>query len=477
VSDSQSAPWKVLLIDDDEVDRLAVRRALARRCELEEAKDAKTALELAKGKRFDVALVDYYLPPKTGLEVLKELRETQPHLVAIFLSGQGSEDVVRDAMRAGNSDYLQKAAVAEKDRLFTAIRVAMEHMQLRREAERTRARMQLAVEASGTSTWEIDVSRAEVRGDWRFAQLLELEGEGPWPLNTVANQLKEDDAARFIAAVGKGEVTMQGQKKHEYQWLDLRGRRDVDDPNKLFGTALDVTQVEESATRAAFLRERLMGIASHDLKNPLSAVLTASTMLSNSPRLDDKERRYVGHIRNAANRMSTLIYQLLDLTRVRLGGGLPLELTPTKLDEVVKRVVDEVALAFPDRKIEWEVTPVELEGDPDRLAQVVSNLLSNALRHSPVDTPVTAKLTRDGAEAMFAVCNRGKVIGEQERERIFEPFVQVGDKQSRDGLGLGLHISREIALAHGGTLTVTSDAENGTCFTMQLPLTTRAPAM
>lgn len=469
MSEASPTSWKVLLIDDDEVDRLAVRRALARRCELEEARDAKSALELARSRRFDVALVDYYLPPKTGLEVLKELREAQPHLVAIFLSGQGSEDVVRDAMRAGNSDYLQKAAVSEKDRLFTAIRVALENAQLRRDAERTRARMQLAVEASGTSTWEIDVERGEVRGDWRFAQLLELNGEGPWPLATVANQLKEDDAARFIAAVGKGEVTMQGQKKHEYQWLDLRGRRDVDDLNRLFGTALDVTQVEESATRAAFLRERLMGIASHDLKNPLSAVLTASTMLANSPRLDDKERRYVAHIRTAANRMSTLIYQLLDLTRVRLGGGLPLALAPMKLDEVVKQVAGEIGLAFPDRKLEWEVSPVELKGDPDRLAQVVSNLLSNGLKHSPIDSPVRAMLTLENGNAVFRVCNRGKVLTDSERERIFEPFVQVGDAQSRDGLGLGLHISREIALAHGGTLTVTSDEQNGTCFTMAVP--------
>lgn len=471
---SSEAPLQILVIEDDAVDRLAIRRAIARRADLDDAHDGAAALQLLAHKRYDLALLDYFLPPDTGLSVFSRMREKQPDLPVIFLSGHGSEEVVVDAMKAGASDYISKAAIEERDRLWRVVQSSLETHRLRREAELTRARLALAVEAAGAGTWELDLSWGQFRGDSRFRELFGLEADqATWTADQVRARLTPDSAAKLDEALKASTIAVQVQLATDPpRWVDLRGRHEPDAP-RLFGTAIDLTEVKAEEARSAALRERLMGIASHDLKNPLSAVLQAAALLGNSPRLEAREKRYVQHIKSSAERMTHLIVQLLDLTRVRLGGGLPLEKKRTRLHEQVRQVADELKMAHPERGISLELEEIELDADPDRLAQVASNLLGNALKHSPADTPVSVWLRRENGAAVLEVKNRGRLIPEQMQTQIFEPFVQYGDRAAREGLGLGLYISREIVRAHGGVLTCTSSEPEGTCFIAKLPVGTR----
>jgi signal transduction histidine kinase len=193
-------------------------------------------------------------------------------------------------------------------------------------------------------------------------------------------------------------------------------------------------------------------------------------LLAQSPRLEAREKRYVGHIRASAERMTHLIQQLFDLTRVRLGGGLKLERQRTRFDAQVRQVADELRLSSPQRHVSLELEEIELDADPDRLGQVASNLIGNALKHSPIDSPVSVWLHRENGAAILEVKNRGTIPLEAQ-SLIFEPFVQYGDRTVRDGLGLGLYISREIVRAHGGVLLVSSTEAEGTCFIAKLPFT------
>src|SRR5687767_9729628 len=168
---------RVLVVEDDAVDRLAIRRAIARRADVDDAHDGASAQELLASHRYDVALLDYFLPADTGLAVFSKLREAQPDLPVIFLSGHGSEEVVVDAMKAGASDYITKAAIEERDRLWRTMQSALEAHRLRREAELSRARLQLAVEAAGAGTWEL--SGGQFRGDERFRELFGLSDQPP----------------------------------------------------------------------------------------------------------------------------------------------------------------------------------------------------------------------------------------------------------------------------------------------------------
>ncbi|MBK7857271.1 MAG: response regulator [Archangiaceae bacterium] len=467
---TSDALLKVLVVEDDAVDRLAIRRAIGKRAEVDDAHDGPSALNLLAAHRYDVALLDYFLPGDTGLAVFSKLREQQPDLPVIFLSGMGSEEVVLDAMKAGASDYLSKSAVEERDRLWRSVRSVIETSRLRREAERNRARLQLAVEAAGAGTWELDLSWGQFRGDARFRELFGLDEQETWTADQVRARLTPDGIARLDEALASNTVAVQLQLLGEpSRWVDLRGRHEPD-ARRVFGTAIDLTQVKNEEARASSLRERLMGIASHDLKNPLSAVLQASALLAQSPRLETREKRYVNHIRTSAERMTHLIVQLLDLTRVRLGGGLPLEKKKTRLDDAVRQVADELKMANPERTMALQLDELELDGDPDRLQQVASNLLGNALKHSPPDTSVAVNLRREGSAVVLEVTNLGNPIPPDKQATIFEPFVQYGENRPRDGLGLGLYISREIVRAHGGTLQVTSSPDGGTAFTARLPL-------
>jgi signal transduction histidine kinase len=468
---STESPLRVLVVEDDAVDRLAIRRAIGRRAELDDAHDGAAAVQLLESRRYDVALLDYFLPADSGLSVFSRLRELQPDLPVIFLSGHGSEEVVVDAMKAGATDYISKAAIEERDRLWRITQAAVEAHRLRRDAERTRARLELAVEAAGAGTWELDLAWSQFRGDATFRELLGLPDQPTWSADQVRARLSPDSVKRLDEALKSTHVAVQVQLHGDPpRWLDLRGRHEPDPiAHRVFGVALDLTQVKAEEARVASFRERLMGIASHDLKNPLSAVLQASALLANSPRLDAREKRYVHHIRTSAERMAHLIVQLLDLTRVRFGGGLPLEKQAMRLDLAVRQVADELKLAHPERDIALDLQHVTLEADPDRVGQLASNLLGNALKHSPPGTAVTVGLKTNGTAAVLEVKNHGRPIPPEMQTLIFEPFVQYGDNAAREGLGLGLFISREIVRAHGGTLVVTSSEAEGTCFTARLP--------
>lgn len=472
---SKTSTLHILLVAGEVSDRSAIRRALGTRAELDDAPDGIAANLLLAKRRYDLALIDWFLPPDSGLTLFARLRKERPDMPVVFLSGHDNEDVVAAALHAGASDTISRTAIEEKNHLWRTSVAAIETHRLRSEADRSRARLALAVEAAGAGTWELDLSSKQFRGDARFRALFGLEDKTSWSFDVLRATLNPDSAKRLDDALGSTQIAVQLQLLGEtVRWLDVRGRHEVDPAgDRVFGTVVDLTAVKQEEARSAALRERLMGIASHDLKNPLSAVLQASALLAQSPRLDPKEKRYVGHIRSSAERMTHLIVQLLDLTRVRLGGGLPIDRKKVHLDAAIRQVVDEHKLSAPERVIELNLEALELEADVDRVSQLASNLIGNALKHSPPDTPVSVQLTRENNDVVLAVKNRGKPIPPEAQANLFEPFAQVGDRETREGLGLGLYISREIAAAHGGALTVTSNADEGTTFTARLP-TSRA---
>ncbi|NVB43025.1 hybrid sensor histidine kinase/response regulator [Pseudenhygromyxa sp. WMMC2535] len=220
------------------------------------------------------------------------------------------------------------------------------------------------------------------------------------------------------------------------------------------------------AQRAAF-EERLISIVAHDLRSPLQALIVGSELLQQevgSPQLD----RYLTTLKRSTKRMHRIVEQLLDLARVRQAGGFPLVLETLDLCELVQENVDELVEANPDRKIE-----VVCEGDgtgsfdSGAVAQIVTNLVSNALRHGDPECPVSVWGKADEGKVVLEIVNYGEPIPPAQREQLFRPFVRVGSKE-REGLGLGLYIVGAIVKAHHGTVEVES-SDNRTTFTVVLP--------
>jgi signal transduction histidine kinase len=236
-----------------------------------------------------------------------------------------------------------------------------------------------------------------------------------------------------------------------------------------------IVELQKSREEDARLQERFHCILGHDLRNPLTAVLMGASALEYR-KLPEPDARIVTRIRSSAERMRRMIEQLLDLTRSRSGGGIRIDRQPLELVTITRRVVEELEMANPGRALQVEVAgETSGEWDPDRLAQVVSNLVGNALHHGCADRPVAVRVDGGASEVALVVHNSGAPIPDELLPVIFEPFRRAqGSKPS--GLGLGLFITQQIVLAHDGTIAVASTAEEGTTFTVVLPRRARALA-
>lgn len=232
---------------------------------------------------------------------------------------------------------------------------------------------------------------------------------------------------------------------------------------------------EEVARAAAEVESRrravdyILGIVGHDLRNPLGAIHMSAVLLQKKGALGGWQARTVERVRSSAGRMGRIIADLLSYTRTRLGSGLPISRRPARLDEIVARVVDELSAANAGREISI-VREGDLAGewDPDRLEQVASNLVSNAVDHGD-DGPVHVELSGERHHVVLRVRNRGPAVPPEVLSHLFEPFSRGPDEKSRkaSGLGLGLYIAREIVRGHGGEIHAQSDGE--TVVTVRLP--------
>jgi signal transduction histidine kinase/CHASE3 domain sensor protein len=228
------------------------------------------------------------------------------------------------------------------------------------------------------------------------------------------------------------------------------------------------TKRRREAETASRFAERFVGILGHDLRNPLNAISMTARLLARKGTDDPKA---VARIVTSADRMSNMVAQLLDLTRSRLAGGITVERLPIRLGPVIVEVLDELRRSYPARDIRFEQRGDDAAlADQDRFAQVVSNLVGNAVEHGDPATPVLVTLTAENESLVLAVHNAGPAIPAEMLPIIFDPFARTTVRGTlARGLGLGLFISQQIVLAHGGMIEVTSTAAEGTLFRVTLP--------
>lgn len=242
-----------------------------------------------------------------------------------------------------------------------------------------------------------------------------------------------------------------------------------------FNEAIDEILAESTVwytKKMSETREQFLDILGHDLRNPLNSIVVGATILTKSEGLDVKLVGVATRILNSAERMNRMVRDLLDLTRTRLGAGIPVTPKPMDLAPVCQQVVAELGATHPDCLLQFESTgDLHGEWDSDRLTQVISNLVANALQYGCEDGAVKVVARAHGDEVVLRVHNDGPPISAEARKKIFEPMNRQaspdGDKHPI-GLGLGLHIAREIVTAHGGTIAVTSAKKEGTTFTVQM---------
>lgn len=250
----------------------------------------------------------------------------------------------------------------------------------------------------------------------------------------------------------------------------------------------DVTRFNESIDQAVaeslkyFIgevdraRSLLLGTLGHDLRTPLSTIGTCASILTGRSPANERE---AAMIQRSAARMRELVEGVLAYTRRSLGVVLPVLMKPTRLDELVRDCVRELALINPKREFQLNIVG-EPQGvwDASRLSQLISNVLGNALKYGTPGRPVTVTVDgTDPTEVLLQVQNFGEPIKAEFLREIFEPLVRgpavaQSDHPGGANMGLGLYIAREVVAAHFGSIQVTSDEASGTVFSIRLP---RAP--
>jgi sigma-B regulation protein RsbU (phosphoserine phosphatase) len=257
-------------------------------------------------------------------------------------------------------------------------------------------------------------------------------------------------------------------------WADVRGYPTADGGIAVFIRDVSAEKkAEETLKHQSDFEQHLIGIVSHDLRSPLTTIALASNALTRREELDERAMKGVIRISNAAERATRLVNDLLDFTQARLGGGIRIQRTPVELRAALKSVLEEAEAAWPSRKLS-----VRCEGatqgkwDPDRLAQVLQNLVTNALKYSPDDSEVSVVTHGEGGFVEIAVHNGGPPIPGEMLPSIFEPLRRGDNTGGVPGrsVGLGLYIVKELVEAHGGNVRVRSGEAEGTTFTVRLPL-------
>ena len=347
------------------------------------------------------------------------------------------------------------------------------------------ARLRLALGSAQLYVWDVDAASGARRYEDGVALLIGRPAPGPVAADDYASHIDPADREREAQAYAR---TVEGADPHYacvYHLNGADGRMRIVSSTgravhaadgslaRFVGVLQDVTesvrQKEAAEVRAAFA-EQMMGIVSHDLRNPLAAIRMSVMLLERAP-LEPKPKLALGRIGRSLDRANRLINDLLDFTSARIGAGIAVRKTPLHLHAAVAEAVAELRTAFEGRLIVHETRG---EGvcnvDADRLAQLLGNLVANAMTYGAPGATVTVVSTVGERDCSLAVHNVGEPVPAQSIDSLFDPMTRgTSTPDTQRSVGLGLYIVREIARAHGGEVRVESSAEAGTTFSATLP--------
>ncbi len=223
----------------------------------------------------------------------------------------------------------------------------------------------------------------------------------------------------------------------------------------------------QAERKNVILREQLIAVLGHDLRNPLGAITMTVEYLDRFI-TDEKQKNLIGIIKQSGYRMNELIGNVMDFARTRMGEGIVIAPQHVELKPVLEHVVEELKFLYPNRPIAVDLALQDpIYCDADRVAQLISNLLANALTHGDPQSPVYFTGHHEDNKLQLSVVNNGDPIPKSLQLILFTPFKKEGNRPSKNGLGLGLYIADQIAKAHGGTLFCTSTEEE-TRFTFEM---------
>ncbi len=535
---------KILVVDDDDVDRMAVRRALnasGLEANVTEADDAKSALARLAKEHFDCTLLDYRMPGSDGLDVVRLARDKGILVPFIMLTGFGDEQTAVELMKAGAADYIPKSSLTP-ERLALSLRGVLKIHQAEIEASRAEGHLRryadqlgavaqaaidinstLAVDAMLQSTTEnarriLNARYAETRLDvdttassgsleaqtamWRASAPSEenqeltswadaTRDEMPGITPEILAMLAENPDAVDLGKTGfhvPNTLTVDligrtGKKLGAIQLWDKKDNQEFDDADKailtqlaqLAAVALENARLFRAEQDAKRARDDLVSIVSHDLRNPVHTIsMAASFLLEIAPANDRRvqARRQLEVIQRSANRANRLIQDLLDVAKIQ-AGGLAVDPVAVEVKGLVGEVMESATTLASAAQIkvtsDFNEPLPSVASDRERVLQVFTNLIGNAIKFTPKGGSITIRATHESGEVRFTVADSGPGIPREHLDHVFDRYWQA-KSTAKLGTGLGLSIAKGIVEAHGGRIWAESPPGRGAEFNFTLPV-------
>ncbi len=491
---------RILIVDDDEVDRMSVRRALRAagvRAEVHEAEDVATALRALGEETLDCVFLDYNLPGGDGLRVLRSAREAGMDTPVVMLTGHEDTQTAVELMKAGASDYLSKNTLTP-ERLERSLRTAVRLHRAERQARGAEDALRLSEEryrslvaASAQAVWTVgpDGLVEDDLPGWRaFTGQTPEEVRGWGWLDAIHPDDRERTARTWSAAVaGRTEYDIEHRVRRydgEYRYMTARGVPVLNPDGSVrewVGAHTDITlrrRAEEEREAAIQARSRFYAAMSHELRTPINAVIGYNDLLLAGVYgpLGEPKKQGIERSQRAAKHLLELVNDVLDLSKLE-AGKIEVEMEevriPALIDDLFVTIRPLAEEHGYELLLENEPCADTLRTDPRRVRQILLNLLSNAIKFGE-GKPIRVRCAGiPGQGLRVEVIDRGRGIAPEDQARIFEEFVQVAGSAAnptgQSGTGLGLSISRRLAELLGGWLEVESTLREGSTFRLTLP--------
>lgn len=497
---------KLLLVDDDELDRMAFERALKKTgllYALDTAENAAVGLEMAKKNDYDCIFIDYLMPGIDGMGLLKQFQEHGITASVAVLTSQGDEKIAVEMMKAGAFDYFPKSEV-NPDKIAATLRQIRIISQIERQRQQAEAALrenerllEIVFKAATVGISLTNEDGVFVRLNKAFCDILgweheELLGE------SFAKIFKSDfhsTALQVHKAFLKGEIVPPAEwvlKRKDGQKIQLSTSNSIytDQSNSRFVVSViaditekkkaeeDLFEAKSAAELAAKAKAEFLSNMSHEIRTPMNAVIGLTELLLQDQK-PELNKKYLESIKYSADNLLVIINDILDFSKIESG-----KITFEKIDFSIRNVVDQLLKTFSFKAEEKGLAlraavamdvPELLLGDPFRLNQMLLNLTSNAVKFTRVGSiEVGAKVAnRDGelCEVDIWVRDTGIGIPSDKLEAVFESFTQAYTDTTRlfGGTGLGLAITRNLARLQNGEVSVVSTYGEGSTFTIRLP--------
>lgn len=359
-----------------------------------------------------------------------------------------------------------------------------EEVRARKESDRAREKLRLAVELADMGTWYLDLKDNKMIASDRLKHLLGYDAEDELDLEdgilSVDADYREGVRAAIAATIELGhdhdiEFPVTGVKNGRKRWLKSSGRRFLDnhgEPSYFSGTIIDITgrKLEE------IKKNDFIAIVSHELKTPLTSLKAYLQLLHSKQNAEPGDSFIKSALKKSLNqidKMNILVKGFLDVSRLE-NGAMILDKTNFSLNKLLDAQVDDMLLLASSHSIGVEHDcQIDVYGDREKIAQVTGNLLSNAMKYSPAGTSIRVRCQREGNMAVVSVKDQGIGIQEADLKKVFDRFYRVENAQTKTiaGFGIGLYLCSEIISRHNGKIWAESKKNDGTIFYFALPLT------